>query len=1228
VLNPGGRLVRPLCAVAVGLFGWLGLTPKWDGGRLYWSVTPACADTISYAYDASGRLIQATDATTGQSVIYSYDSSGNITSRKVVPVTTLAVSGASADEGGAGTQITVYGTGFSTNAGSDVVTIGGVAATVVSATQTQLVVTVPSGSGGGVISVTVGASTASSASSFSTSGATAAPTISGFTPTIGAAGTTVTVSGGGFQTSTGNDTALLNGTWTSVTAATATTLTLSVPAQAGSGKISIATPFGRAVSAGDFVVPPTGDSASSIGWTGRTTIGSSATVSLPTAGQAGLLLFDGTKGALLAIGISGDTIASCTIKVFAPNGSLLTTSAAVTGSGQGVQIPALPSDGTYTVVVDSEGNSGAITLEIAGPVEGTLTQDGSAQPVTLSVPGQSALLSFSGTQGSYVSLDLTNVTISAGKVTVLTPSGSVLMSGALTTAGLSFSPQLPSSGFYTVEFTPAGSLAGSFSALLSTAAAATLVVDSTYSASLSGSASLTFRGASGQYLGLSISSAGGSIAGASVIVVNPDGSELSGGALTDTCAGNTCTGLVDINLGPLASTGTYTVQLQETSGGSGTLQIGLWSPAGGALSMGASQQVATSSGQPVEDTFSGTAGQYLGLSINAMGGSMGGASLTVLNPDGSLLTRGTLTDTCGSGCSGLADVNLGPLPSTGTYTVLVQETSGGGETLQIELWSPTGGALSIGASQQVATSSGQPVEDTFSGTAGQYLGLNISAIGGSMGGALITVLKPDGSPLAQGTLTDTCVSGCSGVADLNFGPLPSTGTYTVLVQETSGGSETLQVELWSPTGGALSIDTSQQVSTNSGQPVEETFSGTAGQYLGLNIDAIGGSLVNATVTVLKPDDSQLDQGTLTDTCAGNACSGVMDINLGPLPSTGTYTVLIQETSGGGETLQIELWSPAGGALSIGTSQQVSTNSGQPIEDTFSGTAGQYLSLSVSANGGSMGGALVTVLNPDGSQLTHGALTDTCAGNTCAGAASMTLGPLPATGVYTVLVQESAGGGASLSVLVSRFTTSTTLTSSSNPSDVGNIVTLTAKVTGGVSPTGTVSFSDGGSALGTATVNAAEATLSTSSLEQGTHSISASYSGDLSNLPSGSTVLSQQVLNQVPVTMTWIQGSGPPASVTVGVTISVALCITSSAAGHPGGTVTFLDGSTQLASTSLFWNSYESCSEAADYFNMPTPGSRTLVAQYSGDASNIAATLSTPVLVNNKGPLINNIADEV
>jgi protocatechuate 3,4-dioxygenase beta subunit len=75
--------------------------------------------------------------------------------------------------GSEGSTIVITGTNFSTTAASNTVTIGGVVATVVSATATQLVVTVPSGAISGVITVTVGGVTATSSGTFTVISASA-----------------------------------------------------------------------------------------------------------------------------------------------------------------------------------------------------------------------------------------------------------------------------------------------------------------------------------------------------------------------------------------------------------------------------------------------------------------------------------------------------------------------------------------------------------------------------------------------------------------------------------------------------------------------------------------------------------------------------------------------------------------------------------------------------------------------------------------------------------------------------------------------------------------------------------------------------------------------------------------------------------------------------------------------------------------------------------------------
>ena len=111
---------------------------------------------------------------------------------------------------------------------------------------------------------------------------------------------------------------------------------------------------------------------------------------------------------------------------------------------------------------------------------------------------------------------------------------------------------------------------------------------------------------------------------------------------------------------------------------------------------------------------------------------------------------------------------------------------------------------------------------------------------------------------------------------------------------------------------------------------------------------------------------------------------------------------------------------------------------------------------------------------------------------------------------SVAVWMNSTAAASFSLAVSKATTSTSLSSSLNPSSFGQAVTFAAKVTGS-SPTGTISFSDGGSQIGSAALSGSGiATFTTSSLTVGTHSITAAYAGDANNTASTSAALIQTV----------------------------------------------------------------------------------------------------------------------
>lgn len=113
-----------------------------------------------------------------------------------------------------------------------------------------------------------------------------------------------------------------------------------------------------------------------------------------------------------------------------------------------------------------------------------------------------------------------------------------------------------------------------------------------------------------------------------------------------------------------------------------------------------------------------------------------------------------------------------------------------------------------------------------------------------------------------------------------------------------------------------------------------------------------------------------------------------------------------------------------------------------------------------------------------------------------------------------------GGVIGVLVNTSLIPTTTTLISSLNPSNFGQAVTFSATVTprqGVGSPTGTVDFFDGGTNIGNSNLNSSGvATLATSTLSVGTHTITATYNGDANFAPSTSPPLYQVVQGAIAV----------------------------------------------------------------------------------------------------------------
>ena len=117
--------------------------------------------------------------------------------------------------------------------------------------------------------------------------------------------------------------------------------------------------------------------------------------------------------------------------------------------------------------------------------------------------------------------------------------------------------------------------------------------------------------------------------------------------------------------------------------------------------------------------------------------------------------------------------------------------------------------------------------------------------------------------------------------------------------------------------------------------------------------------------------------------------------------------------------------------------------------------------------------------------------------------------IKATYVGDAMFKSSTGR---VKQVVNKESTTTTLSSSSNPSVYGQAVTFAATVTsaGPSTPTGTVRFKDGTLGIGSATLSGGVATLTKSTLAVGTHTITAQYVGDAETAQSTSAVLNQVV----------------------------------------------------------------------------------------------------------------------
>ncbi|MGA8507822.1 MAG: Ig-like domain-containing protein, partial [Candidatus Sulfotelmatobacter sp.] len=200
-------------------------------------------------------------------------------------------------------------------------------------------------------------------------------------------------------------------------------------------------------------------------------------------------------------------------------------------------------------------------------------------------------------------------------------------------------------------------------------------------------------------------------------------------------------------------------------------------------------------------------------------------------------------------------------------------------------------------------------------------------------------------------------------------------------------------------------------------------------------------------------------------------------------------------------------------------------------------------------------------------------------------------------------------GAFTTLAVNKYPTTTVVSSNPNPSDYGSAVTLTAQVTtsGPSTPTGSVTFLMGTTALGTTAVNSnGVATLTTKQLPLGSNQLTATYLGSPKNGTSTSAPITQKV-NRAGISMTLTATPNP--SIT-GKSVNLTAKLTSNGGLPVGSAVTFSSSGSTIGTANI------NGAGAATFSTTAMPqGSDQVTATYAGSNDYGPASASLMLVVN-------------
>jgi uncharacterized protein (TIGR03437 family) len=550
----------------------------------------------------------------------------------------------------------------------------------------------------------------------------------------------------------------------------------------------------------------------------------------------------------------------------------------------------------------------------------------------------------------------------------------------------------------------------------------------------------------------------------------------------------------------------------------------------------------------VTDSAGSAASASLSLTINASSGTSIGSIVNGYSVVGGTVAPGELVTIFGSNLSdGTASVTSTPVPTTlqGTqvlfdgvpvYLLYVSPSQvnvmapfaiAGRNSTSVQV--SRDGQTSLAVALSVATSA--PGLETVSGSGqGQVVAYHdannslISATSPAVKGETVTI-EFTGGGQTNPPETDTAQ--------------PPTASFLPLVQNTvvTIGGISAPVLYAGGVPGSLGVDQvnfSMPAGVPGGNAAVVVTVGSANSQSGVTIP-VAGSVAATTSTTLtsSPNPSVYGQAvTLTATVSPSTATGTVTFKegsatLGTSTLAGGQAVLVVSTLAvGTQLLTAAYGGDSNDAASLSTPVTQTVNPAATTTTlTSSANPSAYLQSVTLTATVSPATATGTVTFKDGSTTLR---TSTLSGGKATLAYPFGAGTHSLTAVYGGDLNDAASTSAALTQTVNLIVTSTSLATSANPSASGLPLTLTASVAqsnanfpGGIIPvsltaTGTVTFMDGSSSLGSAALSNGTASLTLTTLSIGTHSLTAVYSGDTYDAPSTSSNVNEIINGISPV----------------------------------------------------------------------------------------------------------------